>query len=390
VNRRQFLMSSACACLATTTGNIGALLAREIPSADGSARLYRCGTPPPTPSEKIQANRVITALRTHRVNFRGTTVVPVRYHIIHKGTQGYLPDRQLKAQVALLNTSYAPANLQFKIVDVNLHENDAWFYHEPGTDAEVEMKTMLGKDTAGSLNIYTAEPGGGLLGYATFPWWYKDTPQLDIRTCGVLGAGTMGGGIAMNFANAGIPVTIVERDEAALERGLGVVRKNYERSAARGSIPPEAVDARMALLTGSTDKADFAECDMVVEAVFEDLALKQSVFAELDGICKPEALLATNTSALDVNKIAAATSRTCTCAPPRSSPRVTMYATLSWSGVISRATLDGRQPAAAGGPARPGRPDASFRRTGRAADRACDRRSRGRHSGESGRPLRSS
>jgi pregnancy-associated plasma protein-A len=179
VNRRQFLMSSACACLATTTANIGALLAREIPSADGSARLYRCGTPPPTPSEKIQANRVITALRTHRVNFRGQTLVPIRFHVIHKGTQGYLPDRQLKAQVALLNTTYAPANLQFKIASVNLHENDAWFFHEPGTDAETEMKTELGQDPAGSLNVYTAEPGGGLLGYATFPWWYNDTPQLD-------------------------------------------------------------------------------------------------------------------------------------------------------------------------------------------------------------------
>ena len=176
MNRRQFLMSSACACLATTTAKIDTLLAQAAPT---TARLYRCGTPPPTPSEKIQANRVVTALRAHRINFRGTTVVPVRFHVIHQGTQGYLPDRQLKAQIALLNSSYAPAGIQFKIADVNLHENDAWFYHQPGTDAEVEMKTELGKDTAGSLNLYTAEPGGGLLGYATFPWWYADSPQLD-------------------------------------------------------------------------------------------------------------------------------------------------------------------------------------------------------------------
>jgi 3-hydroxyacyl-CoA dehydrogenase len=137
----------------------------------------------------------------------------------------------------------------------------------------------------------------------------KDTPQLDIQTCGVLGAGTMGGGIAMNFANVGIPVTIVERDQASLDRGLAVVRKNYERSASRGSIPPEAVEQRMALITGSTDKSDFAGCDIVIEAVFEDMELKKSVFAELDGICKPDALLASNTSALDVNEIAAVTSR---------------------------------------------------------------------------------
>ena len=137
----------------------------------------------------------------------------------------------------------------------------------------------------------------------------KDTPILDIERCGVLGAGTMGGGIAMNFANVGIPVTIVERNQEALDKGLAVVRKNYERSASRGSIPAEAVEQRMALITGSTDKADFADCDIVIEAVFEDMELKQSIFKELDEICKPGALLASNTSALDVNKIAAVTSR---------------------------------------------------------------------------------
>jgi hypothetical protein len=177
VNRREFLMSSACACLATATAKVDALFAQDTPAI--APKISRCGTPPPTPAAKIQANRVITALRAHRVNFRGKTVIPIRFHIIHQGTQGYLPDRQLKAQVALLNRTYAPASIQFKIADVNLHENQSWFTHEPGSDAEVEMKTTLGTDTAGSLNIYTAEPGGGLLGYATFPWWYADTPQLD-------------------------------------------------------------------------------------------------------------------------------------------------------------------------------------------------------------------
>jgi hypothetical protein len=103
----------------------------------------------------------------------------VRFHILHEGSNGYLPDRQLKAQVALLNRAYAPANLEFKIADVGLHENSDWFRHEPGTDQEIEMKTELGKETARSLNVYTAEPGGGPLGYATFPWWYQSSPQLD-------------------------------------------------------------------------------------------------------------------------------------------------------------------------------------------------------------------
>ena len=137
----------------------------------------------------------------------------------------------------------------------------------------------------------------------------KDTPQLDISNCGVLGAGTMGGGIAMNFANVGIPVTIVERDQVSLDKGLSVVRSNYDRTAARGGISAQDVETRMSLITGSTDKNDFADCDMVIEAVFEDMELKKSIFAELDSLCKPGALLASNTSALDVNEIASATSR---------------------------------------------------------------------------------
>ncbi len=137
----------------------------------------------------------------------------------------------------------------------------------------------------------------------------KDTPVLAVNRVGVLGAGTMGGGIAMNFANVGIPVTLVERDEAALERGLGVIRSNYERTAARGGISSDDVVTRMGLITGSLDQGDFAEADMVVEAVFEDMELKKSVFAALDTICRPGAILASNTSALNVNEIASATSR---------------------------------------------------------------------------------
>jgi len=144
---------------------------------------------------------------------------------------------------------------------------------------------------------------------AKVPGITKETPQLAIESCGVLGAGTMGGGIAMNFANAGIPVTVVERDQASLDRGLAVIRKNYERSAARGSMPADLVDSRMALITPSLDRGDFGSCDIVIEAVFEDLDLKKEVFADLDAICKPEALLATNTSALDVNEIAGSTAR---------------------------------------------------------------------------------
>ncbi|MBG7606239.1 MAG: enoyl-CoA hydratase/isomerase family protein [Actinobacteria bacterium] len=171
-------------------------------------------------------------------------------------------------------------------------------------EGKLFMELMTGPQSAAQRYYFFSERAANKI-----PDIPRDTPLLDIQTCGVLGAGTMGGGIAMNFVNVGIPVTIVERNQEALDKGLAVVRKNYERSASRGSIPPEAVEERMALITGSTDKADFATCDMVIEAVFEDMDLKQTIFRELDAICKPGALLASNTSALDVNEIAAVTSR---------------------------------------------------------------------------------
>ena len=136
-----------------------------------------------------------------------------------------------------------------------------------------------------------------------------DTTVKTIRTAAVIGAGTMGGGIAMNFANVGIPVTVVEATQAALDRGIGLVRRNYEISASRGGMAADEVDKRMALISGTTEYAAIADADLVIEAVFEDMALKKEVFGKLDAIAKPDAILATNTSTLDVNVIAAATKR---------------------------------------------------------------------------------
>lgn len=136
-----------------------------------------------------------------------------------------------------------------------------------------------------------------------------DTPTLPIAKVGVIGAGTMGGGIAMNFANAGIPVTIVETKQEALERGLGVIRKNYETTAKRGKLKPEDVEKRMGLLTGTLELEKLADCDLVIEAVFENMDIKKDVFGKLDKIVKQGAILASNTSYLDVNEIAGATKR---------------------------------------------------------------------------------
>jgi 3-hydroxyacyl-CoA dehydrogenase len=144
-------------------------------------------------------------------------------------------------------------------------------------------------------------------------WKIPDVPAstatIPVTTAGVIGAGTMGGGITMNFVNAGIPVTIVEQSQEALDRGLRVVRSNYERSARNGRFTMDEVERRMSLITPSTSLADLAGADMVVEAVFERMDIKKDVFAKLDAICKPGAVLATNTSYLNIDEIASATTR---------------------------------------------------------------------------------
>ncbi len=137
----------------------------------------------------------------------------------------------------------------------------------------------------------------------------SDTPTHPIETAGVIGCGTMGGGIAMVFANAGIPVTVVESTDEALDAGLEKIRANYAATASKGRLSEDEMNKRLGLITGATAYEALAEADIVVEAVFEEMGVKEEVFGRLDAICKPDAILATNTSTLDVNQIAAATSR---------------------------------------------------------------------------------
>lgn len=144
---------------------------------------------------------------------------------------------------------------------------------------------------------------------AQVPGVARDTPASPIRNFGVVGAGTMGGGIAMNGANIGLPVTVVETSREALERGLATIRRNYERSAERGRISSDDVEHRCALITGSLDMADLAGCDLVIEAAYENLEVKQDIFRQLDAIARPGAILASNTSALNLNLIAEVTGR---------------------------------------------------------------------------------
>ena len=137
----------------------------------------------------------------------------------------------------------------------------------------------------------------------------KDVPLREIRKIGVIGAGTMGGGISMNFLNAGLPVTILETRQEALDRGLATIRKNYENSAKKGKLTAEQVEQRMGLLTPTLSYDDLSDADLIIEAVFEEYSVKESVFKQLDKVAKSGAILASNTSTLDVDKIAAFTSR---------------------------------------------------------------------------------
>ena len=144
---------------------------------------------------------------------------------------------------------------------------------------------------------------------ARIPGLSGDVALRPIARVGVLGAGTMGGGIAMNFANVGLPVLLVETTREALDRGLGLIRSNYEATARKGKLSADQVAHRLSLLGGSLRYEDLADCDLVIEAVFENLALKEEVAARLGAICKPGAIIATNTSTLDVDVIAQATGR---------------------------------------------------------------------------------
>ncbi|MGZ8362700.1 MAG: 3-hydroxyacyl-CoA dehydrogenase NAD-binding domain-containing protein [Caulobacteraceae bacterium] len=171
-------------------------------------------------------------------------------------------------------------------------------------EREQFMKLLGGQQSAALRHVFFAERMTGKV-----PDIADDTPLIPVEKVGVIGAGTMGGGISMNFLNAGIPVTIVEMKQEALDRGVATIRKNYENTAKKGRITAEDVEKRMALLTPSLNLEDLADRDLIIEAVFENMDIKKDVFGKLDRIAKPGAILASNTSYLNVDEIAASTSR---------------------------------------------------------------------------------
>ncbi|WP_135212743.1 3-hydroxyacyl-CoA dehydrogenase NAD-binding domain-containing protein [Vitreimonas flagellata] len=171
-------------------------------------------------------------------------------------------------------------------------------------EREVFFKLLTGNQSKALRHVFFAERAA-----AKIDGIPADTPVLPIKKVGMLGAGTMGGGITMNFLSAGIPVTIVEREQAALDRGVSIIRKNYENTAKKGRITAEQVEKAMSLLTPTLDFNALADSDLVIEAVFENMDIKRDVFRRLDATIKPGAILASNTSYLNVDEMAAETKR---------------------------------------------------------------------------------
>jgi len=171
-------------------------------------------------------------------------------------------------------------------------------------EREIFINLMWTPESRALRHIFLAERAASKI-----PDVPADTPKRDIKSIAVIGAGTMGGGIAMNFLNADIPVKILEMKQDALDRGIATIRKNYEAQVKKGKLKQDKYEQRMALLSTTLSYEDLKDADMVIEAVFEEMAIKEKVFKELDRVMKPGAILASNTSTLDMNRIAAFTKR---------------------------------------------------------------------------------
>ena len=171
-------------------------------------------------------------------------------------------------------------------------------------ERDLFMELMMSPESAAQRYVFFAERQT-----AKVPDVPKDTPTRAINRVGVIGAGTMGGGIAMNFLSAGVPVTLVEQNQEALDRGLAVIRKNYENTAKKGRITRAQVEEVMGLINPTTEIESLGDADLVIEAVFEQMDIKKQIFAKLDAVAKQGAILASNTSYLNIDEIAAATTR---------------------------------------------------------------------------------
>jgi 3-hydroxyacyl-CoA dehydrogenase len=219
--------------------------------------------------------------------------------IEHAGGEAFL--QSAREKIAATNKRF-PAPL--KCVDALAAALSKPFDEGMKIERELFLSLLASAESRALRHAFTAERAA-----AKIPDVPSDTPVRKIETVAVIGAGTMGGGIAMNFLNAGIPVIMLEMKQEALDRGVATIRKNYENSLKKGKLTAQALEARMALLTPSLSYDDISNADLVIEAVFEDIGVKEQVFRTLDATMKQGAILASNTSTLDMNIVAGFTSR---------------------------------------------------------------------------------
>lgn len=219
-------------------------------------------------------------------------------------SQDSYPAEIFEQTQALLSKTAANYPAPFKCLQAVRNSVEMDF--DAGLKAEqaLFMECMATPESAAQRHLFFAERQA-----AHLPKEIASTPVRDIQSVAVIGAGTMGGGIAMNFINVGIPVKLVDRDMAAIEKGIGIIRKNYQSAIKKGRLTEEKVEQIVSLITPVVEYSDLAECDLVIEAVFEDMNVKKQVFKQLDEHCKAGAILASNTSTLDIDEIATATSR---------------------------------------------------------------------------------
>ncbi len=216
-----------------------------------------------------------------------------------------------KADKSIFTNAAAAANKRTRGLEAPLaateavsHSLDQPFDQALKSERELFMKLMNGDQSKAQRYAFFSEREAAKVSGVP-----DGTKGRDVKQVAIIGAGTMGGGIAMSFANAGIPVTLIETGDEQLKRGLGIMQKNYEATAARGGIPADAPAKRMGLITGVVGIENVKDADLIIEAVFETMAIKKEVFGKLDQFAKPGAVLATNTSYLDINAIAAMTKR---------------------------------------------------------------------------------
>lgn len=217
-----------------------------------------------------------------------------------RGSENVLVEAQAMA-AKTRKGQFAPGQI-IKCVEAAINCDD--FDEGLKKEADYFMECLLHPQREAMIHIFFGERAASKI--SDVP---KDTPVMDIKKAGIIGSGTMGGGIAMCFANAGIPVHIIDQDEDNLKRGVSVIEKNYEFMVNRGRLTAEQKDSVFGLVSSSLDYKDVADCDIVIEAVYENLELKHKIFKSLDEHVKPGAILASNTSGLDVDSIAAVTNR---------------------------------------------------------------------------------